>query len=46
MYVGTGHTRSHGRQTLPHLQLLPNHPVALSSALSLPLAPVTEVIVC
>lgn len=46
MEVSTGRTPRHGRQTLPHLQLLPNHPLGLSSTLSLPLAPVAEVIVC
>lgn len=34
----------HRRQDLPHLQLLPNHPLALSSTLPFPLAPVAEVI--
>lgn len=45
MEIVIGHAPHHGRQTLPHLQLLPNHHVALSSALSLPLVPAAEVIV-
>lgn len=41
MEVAIGRALHHGRQTLPHFQLLPNHHVALSLALSFPLVPVS-----
>lgn len=45
MEVVIEHAPHHGRQNIPHFQLLPNHHIALSSALSLSLIPGAEVIV-